>query len=98
MVLTGTPAPGTAHTLYAAVNRLDGAKMFALAALALAGAAPGVLPRWLRYTAIALAVAIVSSGIPYLLLLQSGAALAYISGPLLLLFITSTGIALATAR
>jgi hypothetical protein len=37
-----------------------------------------------------------SSGVPYLLLLQGGAVLAYVSGPLLLLFITGTGIALGT--
>ena len=97
MVLAGTSAPGTAHVLYEAVNRLDGLKMFALAALALAGAASGVLPRWLRYTGIALAFALVSSGVPYLLLLQGGAVLAYVSGPLLLLFITGTGIALGTS-
>ena len=35
MVLAGTSAPGTAHLLYDAVNRLDGAKMFALAAFGL---------------------------------------------------------------
>ena len=97
MVLAGAPAPGTAHLLYEAVNRLDGAKMFALAALGLAGAAPGVLPRWLRYTGIALAVAMASSGVAYLSLLQGGAVLAYVSGPLLLLFITGTGIALGTS-
>ena len=97
MVLAGTSAPGTAHLLYEAVNRLDGAKMFALAALGLAGAASGVLPRWLRYTGIALAMAMASSGVPYLSLLQGGAVLAYVSGPLLLLFITGTGIALGTS-
>ena len=97
MVLAGTSAPGTAHLLYEAVNRLDGAKMFALAALGLAGAASGVLPRWLRYTGIALAFAMAASGVPYLLLLQGGAVLAYVSGPLLLLFITGTGIALGTS-
>lgn len=94
MVLASTSAPGTAHMLYEAVNRLDGVKMFALAALGLAGAVSGVLPRWLRYTGIALAFAMVASGVPYLLLLQGGAVLAYVSGPLLLLFITGTGIAL----
>ena len=94
MVLAGTAAPGTAHLLYEAVNRLDGVKMLALAALGLAGAASGVLPRWLRYTGIALAIAMVASGVPYLSLLQGGAVLAYVSGPLLLLFITGTGIAL----
>ena len=97
MVLAGTSAPGTAHLLYEAVNRLDGAKMFALAALGLAGAASGVLPRWLRYTGIALAIAMASSGVPYLSLLQGGAVLAYVSGPLLLLFVTGTGIALDTS-
>ena len=95
MVLAGTSAPGTAHMLYEAVNRLDGAKMLALAVFGLTGAASGVLPRWLRYTGIALALAMASSGVPYLLLLQGGAVLAYVSGPLLLLFITSTGIAVA---
>ena len=97
MVLAGAAAPGTAHALYEAVNRLDGAKMFALAALGLAGAASGVLPRWLRYTGIALAFAMAASGVPYLLLLQGGAVLAYVSGPLLLLFITGSGIALGAS-
>jgi hypothetical protein len=95
VVLAGTTAPGTAHLLYDAVNRLDGVKMLALAILGLAGAASGLLPRWLRYAGIALAVAITASGIAYLLLLQGPAALAYVSGPLLLVFITGTGITLA---
>jgi len=97
MVLAGAAAPGTAHLLYEAVNRLDGVKMFALAALGLAAAASGVLPRWLQYTGIALAFAMVLSGVPYVSLLQGGAVLAYVSGPLLLLFITGTGIALGTS-
>ena len=79
------------------MNRLDGAKMFALAALGLRRRRVGVLPRWLRYTGIALAIAMASSGVPYLSLLQGGAVLAYVSGPLLLLFITGTGIALGTS-
>lgn len=98
MVLAGTSAPGTAHIVYEAVNRLDGAKMFALAALGLAAAAAVVLPRWLRSTGIALAVAMVSSGVAYLALLQGGAVLAYVSGPLLLLFMTGTGIALRSSN
>jgi hypothetical protein len=98
MVLAGTSAPGTAHMLYEAVNRLDGAKMFALAALGLAGAASGVLPRWLRYTGIALAIAITTSGVAYLLLLQGLAGLAvYPAGVLLLVFMTGAGIALGTS-
>ena len=56
-----------------------------------------MLPAWLRYTGIALAIAMASSGVPYLSLLQGGAVLAYVSGPLLLLFITGTGIVLGTS-
>ena len=96
VVLAGTASPGTAHLLYDAVNRLDGVKMFALAVLGLAGAASGVLPRWLRYTGIALAIAIAASGLAYLLLLPGLAILAVPAGVLLLLFITGTGIALGT--
>ena len=44
MVLAGTSAPGPAHMVYEAVNRLDGVKMFALAILGLAGAASGSCP------------------------------------------------------
>ena len=93
-VLAGTASPGTAHLLYDAVNRLDGVKMSALAVLGLAGAASRVLPRWLRYTGIVLAIAIAASGIAYLLLLQGLAILAVPSGVLLLVFITGTGIVL----
>ena len=96
-VLAGTASPGTAHLLYDAVNRLDGAKMLALAVLALAGAASQVLPRWLRYTGIALAITIAASGIAYLLLLQGLAILAIPAGVLLLVFITGTGIVLGTS-
>jgi hypothetical protein len=95
-VLAGTASPGTAHLLYDAVNRLDGVKMFALAVLALAGAASRALPQWLRYTGIGLAIALAASGIAYLLLLQGLAILAIPSGVLLLVFITGTGIVLGT--
>ena len=95
-VLAGTASPGTAHLLYDAVNRLDGVKMLALAVLGLAAAASGVLPRWLRYTGIALAITITASGVAYLLL-QSLAILAVPAGVLLLVFITGAGIALGTS-
>ncbi len=96
-VLAGTASPGTAHLLYDAVNRLDGVKMLALAILGLAAAASGVLPSWLRYTGIALAIAITASGVAYLLLLQNLAILAVPAGVLLLVFITGTAIALGTS-
>jgi hypothetical protein len=76
MALAGASGPGTEHALYDAVNRLDGIKMFLLASVGLAGAASAVLPRWLRYTGIALAVALVCSGVPYLLLWSGDAVLA----------------------
>ena len=94
MALAAASGPGTVHALYDAVNRLDGIKMFLLAIVGLAGAACAALPGWLRCTGIALAVALVCSGVPYLLLWSGGAVLAYVSGPLLLLFITGSGIAL----
>ena len=95
-VLAATSAPATAHLLYDAVNRLDGVKMLALAILGLA-AASWVLPRWLRYTGIALAITITASGVAYLLLLQNLANLAIPAGVLLLVFITGTGITLGTS-
>jgi hypothetical protein len=96
-VLAGTTTPGIAHLLYDGVNRLDGVKMLALAILGLAGATSGMLPRWLRYTGIALAIAIAASGVAYLLLLQGLAVLAVPAGVLLLVFITGTGITLGAS-
>jgi hypothetical protein len=93
-VLAAAASPAAAHLLYESVNRLDGVKMLMLAVLGLAGATSGVLPRWLRYTGITLAIAITCSGVAYLLLLPGLAGLAYVSGPLLLLFVTGTGVAL----
>src|ERR1700722_1939967 len=92
VALTVTSAPGPAHLLFASVDRLDGAKMLALAVLGAAAATMTVLPRWLRYTGIALAVAITCSGLVYLLLVAS---LAPAAGPalvLLLAFMTVCGI------
>jgi hypothetical protein len=92
MVLAATTAPGPAYLLCASVDRLDGVKMLALAVLGVAAAAMTALPRWLRWTAAALAVAITGSGLVYLLL---AAALATAAGPalvLLLAFMTGCGI------
>ena len=97
VVLAGTASPGAAHLLYEAANRTDGVKMLVLAILGLAGAVSVVLPRWLRYTGIMLALAITASGIGYLLLLPAAAVLVYVSGPFLLLFITGVGITIGTS-
>jgi hypothetical protein len=90
--LAATAAPGPAHLLYTSVNRLDGAKMLALAVLGVAAAAMTALPRWLRWTGIALAVAITCSGLVYLLLAASLAAAAGPALVLLLAFMTGCGI------
>jgi hypothetical protein len=98
VVLARTSAPGTAGELYALVNRLDGVKMFALAALAAAAAIASLLPRWLRYLSGALAISITASGVAYLFLLDSVAWLAYPAGLLLLAVIPAAGYALGSAR
>ena len=92
LALAATSAPGPAHLLYTSVNRLDGAKMLALAVLGVAAAAMTALPRWLRWTGIALAVAITCSGLVYLLLIASLAAAAGPALVLLLAFMTGCGI------
>lgn len=85
LALTATAAPGPAHLLSTSIDRLDGAKMLALAVLGAVAATMAVLPRWLRWTGIALAVAITCSGLVYLLLIAS---LAAVAGPALVLLLT----------
>jgi hypothetical protein len=92
LALAATSAPGPAHLLYTSVNRLDGAKMLALAVLGVAAATMVVLPRWLRWAGIALAVTITCSGLVYLLLIASLAAAAGPALVLLLVFMTGSGI------
>lgn len=94
MALVAASSPGAAHGWLEALNRADGVKMFLLATVGVAGALAGALPRWLAATGLALAVAIAGSGIGYALLLTGVATLAYVSLPLLILFITGAGIAL----
>ena len=89
---------GTAEMINHAISRLDGVKMFALAALAVSAGLSGVLPRWLRYVGVALAVAIVASGVGYLFLLNGLALAAWVSLPLLMVWVTSTGIVLGSRR
>jgi hypothetical protein len=93
----------SASRVFEAINRLDGVKMFLLAGLALAGFAlmrrvPSLLPHWLTYVALGLAVAIVASGIGYLFLLNTLALAAWVSLPLLLVFVTGAGVALGRVR
>jgi hypothetical protein len=92
----------TSGDLSSLVNQLDGVKMLALAVTAVSLAAvksPGrALPRWLRVTALLLAVALAASGYAYLTLTNALAWTAFVSGLLLLLWVTGTGIALTVRR
>jgi hypothetical protein len=81
------------------VNRLDGIKMLALAAAAAWIAVSGpALPRWLRALAVPLGLALIASGYAYLMLENALAWTAYVSGPLLLLWVAGAGIALTVGR
>jgi hypothetical protein len=88
----------TAGAVYHAIMRMDGAKMFLLGAMALAisqlARRSPILPRWLAPLGTLLAAALVTSGLGYLLLTPGLAAAVYVSGVLLLIFVSATGIAL----
>jgi hypothetical protein len=90
-----------AAALSEAINRLDGVKMFLLAAMAVAGTVmarrTGLLPRWLMWTGVALAIAITTSGIGYAFLNNTFALAAWLSLPLLLAWVTGAGIVLGRA-
>ena len=92
LALTGISAAEPARLLSRSVDRLDGAKMLALAVLGVAAATMAFLPRWLRWTGISLAVAITCSGVVYLLLIAPLAAAAGPALVLLLAFMTGCGI------
>lgn len=102
LALGAAPAHDAAASglLFDALNRLDGVKMLLLAACALAGSVGPAwrvraLPLWLRVVGIALAVAIVASGIGYVFLIAPLAMAAYASLPLLLLWVSGSGVVLA---
>jgi len=88
--------------LSALVNRLDGVKMIAIAgaaAMIAAARTPGPLvPGWLRVLTVPLALALIASGYAYLTLTNPLAWTAFISGLLLLLWVTGTGIAITIRR
>jgi hypothetical protein len=90
---------GRAGVLFHLINRLDGAKMLALATMALAGVAlarrAAVLPRWLGHAAALLAVAMIVSGTGYLLLSTTLSQAAAVSLPLLLIWVAGTGVTLS---
>jgi hypothetical protein len=94
---------GLAGAVNDAITRLDGLKMMLLALVA-AAVAVAVrdrtlpLPRWLSPLAAVLAVAIAVSGVGYLALSDAAASAAWVSLPLLIVFITASGLATARLR
>ena len=103
---TGLSRPGEASLAGAvndAITRLDGLKMVLLALVA-AAVAVAIrdrtlpLPRWLSPLAAVLTVAIAVSGVGYLALSDAAASAAWVSLPLLIVFITASGLATARLR
>jgi hypothetical protein len=100
--LFGTLLPqrrtATFGTAFHAVNRVDGGKMFVLAAMAVALSAVAIsapiLPRWLAPVGFLLAAALVVSGLGWVLLSPGLANSVIVSGILLLVFVTATGVTL----
>ncbi|HEX4215595.1 MAG TPA: hypothetical protein VIA06_19930 [Candidatus Dormibacteraeota bacterium] len=85
-------------TLIDLINRVDGAKMLILAVMALTAlpvARARVLPAPFTYLAVLLALSLVLSGIGYLLALAPLMEAAFISLPLLILWILAVGVVLA---
>ena len=89
---------GTAGAVYHAITRIDGAKMFLLAAMAVAVSAVALktvsLPRRLAPLGFLLAASLAVSGLGYILLAPGLASAVYVSGILLLVFVSATGITL----
>ena len=100
--LFGTVLPqrraATFGTVYHALERLDGAKMIVLAAMAIALSAVAIsapiLPRWLAPIGFLLGAGLVVSGLGWVLLAPGLGNSVYVSGVLLVLFVTATGVAL----
>ncbi len=87
--------PGRASTLFDAINRLDGVKMLAFAAMALGGVVltrRRILPRRAGVIALMLAGTLVLSATGYLLLDPGMATAAFVSLPLLLIWVGSIGV------
>jgi hypothetical protein len=90
---------GRAGVLFHVINRLDGVKMLALAAVALAAInlPRGGVPRWLGYVGVPMAAAMITSGVGYLLLNDPLAHAAAVSLALLLIWVAATGVTVGRA-
>ncbi|HLI59203.1 MAG TPA: hypothetical protein VKV21_06015 [Solirubrobacteraceae bacterium] len=99
LTLGAVPAgrTGLAGGLFDLINRLDGVKMAALATMALGAVIlarrGALLPRWLGWIGVALAAAMLVSGVGYLLLDDTLAQAAAASLALLLTWVAATGTA-----
>jgi hypothetical protein len=94
---------GPAGAVNDAITRLDGLKMLLLALVATTAAVAIrartlPLPRWLSPLATALAIAIAVSAVGYLALSDAAASAAWVSLPLLIVFVTAAGLATARLR
>jgi hypothetical protein len=101
-VLLATSLASPAHVsrageVFDAINRLDGVKMLVLATVIataeLARRELG-LPRWLSAAGVITSLALVASGVGYLALDGALASAAFVSLPLLLIWVSGTGVAL----
>lgn len=105
LALWAVPAmrAGAAGGLFETVTRLDGVKMTAIAVVAATAAVLALgrripLPRWLIGISIALAMSIAATAAGYLLLLPAAAVVAYVSLPLLIVWVAGTALALSRVR
>jgi hypothetical protein len=83
--------------LFRLTNRLDGGKMWLLAGVSAYASAdhhPAGWPAWLRGVGAALALALLASGAAYLFTAPSIEWSAYVSGPLLLVWVAAGGVLL----
>ena len=87
---------GQSGDLYAVVNRLDGVKQLLLGAtvvtLAILRRTAPTFPNWLRGITVILGIALIPSGLAYLLLWNALAGSTFISLPLLVLWLAGTGL------
>ena len=88
---------GRVAAAFDAINRLDGLKMLLLGGLALAAGSlirtgRVRMPGWLAMLALALSIAIAATGIGYLLLLDGPCSPAWVSLPLLLVWVCGVGL------
>jgi glucan phosphoethanolaminetransferase (alkaline phosphatase superfamily) len=93
----------TAQSVFTAINLLDGTKMLLLAALAVSSIVLTEqkrleLPSWLDHTTTLLATALAISGVSYLFGLPGLDVAAWVSLPLLLMWVTSLGVVLAPKK